>query len=397
LIIVVTLDISERLRSERDLRLARDNLRAVTDSLGEGMFTVDTAGQVIYMNPVAEAALGWTASELQGRDLHQVTHSHRPDGSPLPAEECPILRACQAGETVEVDDDMFIRADGTKLEVSYTAAPFSTDRDVEGCVILFRDVSVRNANRRRAALQSEKLASIKRIRTALDHDRFVLFAQPIIEIETGLVVQRELLIRMKDPDKAGALIAPGAFLPVAEEFGLIVDIDRWVIDRAADVAASGHAVEVNVSGVSIGDSRLMDHITSAIRRSGADPTLMVFEITETTLIENELAGCRFVEGVRELGCGVALDDFGTGYGGFTYLKKLPVDIVKIDMEFVRDLTVNSASQNVVEAIVNLAHRFQVLTVAEGVEDQETLELLREFGVNRARSEQRATRLSERLR
>ncbi len=382
MIVVVSLDISERLRSERELRLARDHLRAVTDSLGEGMLTVDGAGRVLYMNPVAEAHLGWTAAELYGRALHRVTHRGA-DGSPMPAEACAITRACRARATVKVDDDVFMRADGTELEVAYTAAPFATGEELEGCVIVFRDVGARNASRRRAERQAEKLASIKRIRAALDADRFVLFAQPIIQIESGETVQQELLIRMQDPDAPGAVILPGAFLPVAEEFGLIDEIDRWVIDRAAELAASGAAVELNLSGVSIGDLRLMRHIAAAIGRFGADPGLMVFEITETALIENQLAGSQLVGGLHQLGCRVALDDFGTGYGGFTYLKKLPVDIVKIDTEFVADLTGNAASRNVVQAIVNLARRFQVLTVAEGVEDQETLELLREFGVDQA--------------
>lgn len=383
LIIVVTIDMSERLRSERALRLARDHLRAMTDSLGEGMITVNATGQVTYMNPVAEAQLGWRAGELYGLALHEVTHNRHVDGSPMPVEECAIMRACQTRATVAVDDDIFLRPDGTELEVAYTAAPFSTGEDVEGCVIVFRDVGARNASRRRAERQAEKLDVIKRIRAALDGDRFVLFAQPIVEVTSGETVQQELLIRMRNPDEPDAVFPPSVFLPVAEEFGLIGEIDRWVIDRGAELAASGAAVELNVSGVSISDPRLLGHIAAAIARFDADPGLMVFEITETALIANELAGCHLVEGLRQLGCRVALDDFGTGFGGFTYLKKLPVDIVKIDMEFVRDLTGNAASKNVVQAIVNLARRFQVLTVAEGVEDLETLELLREFGVDQA--------------
>jgi PAS domain S-box-containing protein len=381
--IVVTIDITDRVLSERELKLARDHLRAVTRSLGEGMVTVDAAGQVTFMNPVAEAQLGWTAAELYGLDLHQVTHSRRRDGSAVPVEECQIMRACRDDAVVEVDDDIFIRADGTELEVAYTAAPYATADGVEGCVIVFRDVAERNAERRRMELEVAKLASIKRIRRALDGDRFVLFAQPIVEIDSGAVLQQELLIRMRDPRRKDGIIPPSDFLPVAEEFGLISEIDRWVIDQAATLAATGNPVELNVSGVSIGDPGLLPHIITAIERSGADPKDLVFEITETTLLENESAGHEFVDRLHEIGCGVALDDFGTGYGGFTYLKQLPIDIIKIDMEFVRDLTVNPASQNVVQAIVNLASSFELVTVAEGVENEETLTLLRDFGVDQA--------------
>ncbi len=382
-IVAVSIDITERLRFERDLELARDHLRAVTDSLGEGMFTIDTTGRVTYMNPVAEALLGWSAAEVYGKDLHRLTHKRCRDGSAQAVADCQIMQTCRGRATVDVDDDVFIRADGTELEVAYTTAPFSTAEEVEGCVIVFRDVSARNSERRNAERQDEKLDALRRIRVALEDDRFVLFAQPIVELGSGEVVQQELLIRMQDPDREGAVIPPGAFLPVAEEFGLVVEIDRWVIDQGIQLAAGGSPVELNVSGVSIGNPRLLRFITSAIQRYAADPRNLVFEITETTLVANELAAHRFVEGLHELGCRVALDDFGTGYGGFTYLKRLPVDIVKIDIEFVRDLTRNDASQKVVEAIVNLARRFELSTVAEGVEDEETLVRLRELGVDHA--------------
>jgi len=128
---------------------------------------------------------------------------------------------------------------------------------------------------------------------------------------------------------------------------------------------------------------LLPYIEGAIERSGADPQKMVFEITETTLVANEAAGRRFVERLQEIGSKVALDDFGTGYGGFTYLKQLPVDYLKIDIEFVQDLASNDASRSVIEAIVTLAERFGLKTVAEGVEDQTTLQLLRDLGVNYA--------------
>jgi EAL domain-containing protein (putative c-di-GMP-specific phosphodiesterase class I) len=127
----------------------------------------------------------------------------------------------------------------------------------------------------------------------------------------------------------------------------------------------------------------VDHIETALERTGAEPGMLVFEITETALVSDEQAARAFVEGVHRLGCKVALDDFGTGYGGFTYLKQLPIDFLKIDVEFVRDMRTSSASRNVVQAIVNLAAGFGLTTVGEGVEDAETLALLRDLGVDYA--------------
>ncbi len=283
---------------------------------------------------------------------------------------------------MRVDEDLFQRADGTPMPVTYTAAPFSSGDGTDGTVVVFEDISERQAQTRQMERDLEQLAAIKRIRGALAEDGFLLYAQPIIDLATGEAVQRELLIRMRNPDGEGVL-APGAFLPAAEEFGFIADIDRWVIAQSAELAASGAAVELNISAASLADPGLIEFIAEAIERTGADPTRMVFEITETTLVSDQAAGRRFVTALHELGCKVALDDFGTGYGGFTYLKQLPIDYLKIDIEFVRDLAHSVASRKVVEAIVNLAHGFELQTVAEGVEDEPTLDLLRGLGVDYA--------------
>ena len=381
----VAIDITERRESERALVSARNYLRAVTDSMGEGLFTLDADGCASYMNQVALDLLRWPWEELQGRELHPILHSLRLDGSPMPIEECPMFHARRDGKRIRVESDSFIRHDGSRLPVAYTASPFATADGIEGCVVVFSDITERQATANRVERDLEKLAWLERIQEALTEERFVLYSQPIIDLHTGEIVQRELLIRMHDAHEPGdtptLLIPPDAFLPVAEEFGLIAEIDRWAIDRATEIAATGQAVEVNVSGRSISSPGLVDHIKHAIQRSGADPKKIVFEITETALVSAEPAARVFVESLHALGCKVALDDFGTGYGGFTYLKQLPVDFLKIDIEFVRDVQTNSASYNVVRSIVSLAAGFGLKTVGEGVEDEATLNLLRGLGVD----------------
>jgi PAS domain S-box-containing protein len=380
----VAMDITKQKESERALVSARNYLRAVTDSIGEGVFTIDTDGRGTYMNQVAQDLLGWTWEDLRGRKLHPILHSHKPDGSRLSIEECSMLHARRAGEVVRVEDDVFNRHDGSRLPVAYTASPFATDDGTEGCVVVFEDITERKAAAQLVERDLDKLAWMERIQEALAEERFVLYGQPIVELRTGDVVQHELLIRMRGDDGSDAAIepiGPGSFLPVAEEFGLVTEIDRWAIGRAAEIAAAGHAVEVNVSGRSITSPGLIDHIKSALIRTGADPARIVFEITETSLVSDEPAARAFVTGLHALGCKIALDDFGTGYGGFTYLKQLPVDFLKIDIEFVRDVLTNSASRNVVEAIVSLATGFGLKTVGEGIEDEQTLVLLRALGVD----------------
>ena len=185
---------------------------------------------------------------------------------------------------------------------------------------------------------------------------------------------------MREPD--GRIVAPGEFLPVAEQYALIGEIDWWVIKQAArGMAGAGCPVELNISARSVGDLDVLEHIERCIEQHQVAPGMIVFEITETAIVEDESAARTFAERLHELGCKVALDDFGTGYGTLTYLKQIPVDFLKLDIEFVRDLASNRASHHVVQAIVTLARDFGLQTVAEGVEDEEMLDLLARMGVD----------------
>jgi EAL domain-containing protein (putative c-di-GMP-specific phosphodiesterase class I) len=190
-----------------------------------------------------------------------------------------------------------------------------------------------------------------------------------------------LLLRMRERD--GRIRMPSAFLPAAERCGLILELDRWVIRQAATLAGRGYRVELNLSAASLGDPGLFDLFTDAIAEYGADPARMVIELTETALMQDEGMAAKFIERAGALGCELALDDFGTGFGGFGYLKSLSVDYLKIDVEFVRDVRTNVASRHVVQAVVGLAAAFGQRTVAEGVEDEPTLQMIREMGVDLA--------------
>jgi diguanylate cyclase (GGDEF)-like protein len=218
-----------------------------------------------------------------------------------------------------------------------------------------------------------------RIREAIDEERFVLYRQPIVDLRTGETVQQELLLRMRGAD--GSIVEPADFLPVAERYGLISEIDRWVIGQAVDLAAQGQPVEFNLSAASIGDPAIVLALADAIAHTGADPALLVVEVTETAMMIQPAAGRLFAERVAALGCRLALDDFGTGYSSLNYLKQIPAQYLKIDIEFVRDLTRSETDERLVRGIIGLAWEFDQTTVAEGIEDQATLVRLREFGVH----------------
>jgi PAS domain S-box-containing protein len=380
-VVGVSVDVSDRVRVARELELARNYLRTVTDSMGEGLYTIDTDGRLIYMNRAAEQMLGWRQDELVGRVMHHATHEVHADGSPYLLEDCPMFIARREGRVMRVEDEIFVRRDGSRLPVAYTTSPFETEDGVRGSVVVFSDVTERRAEEARLKQQVEEMTTVARVRDALAEDRLTLHAQPIVDVTTGATVQHELLIRMRERD--GTLVAPGEFLPAAERHGQITAIDRWVVGQAIVLAARGKAVELNLSAHSIGSRALLEEFRGGLARSGADPSLIVVELTETALLCDEPAAEAFIGEIKALGCRFALDDFGTGYGGFTYLKRLPVDYLKIDVEFVRDLTANEASRHVVQAVVSLARGFGQRTVAEGVEDDETLALLSELGVDYA--------------
>jgi EAL domain-containing protein (putative c-di-GMP-specific phosphodiesterase class I) len=255
------------------------------------------------------------------------------------------------------------------------ATASNTPRDAG--VVVFRD---RPPFERVAARPGvETLTWLRRIRAALDEDRFVLHSQPIVPLADGELTE-EVLVRMVDRD--GRLIPPGAFLPMAERFDLIGEIDEWVVSRAIRMAGrSGRRVAINLSGSSIVARDLLPLIEGELEHARVDPTRVVFEITETTLMGDLDAGEAFARGLSKLGCGLALDDFGTGFGSFTYLKKLPIAYLKIDMEFVRGLGSSLPNQHIVRAIVNLARGFGARTIGEGVEDSETMLLLADYGVD----------------
>jgi diguanylate cyclase (GGDEF)-like protein/PAS domain S-box-containing protein len=228
-----------------------------------------------------------------------------------------------------------------------------------------------------------RLAWAHQIRRALDEDRFVLYWQPIIDLGTGLVTHREVLLRMVGDD--GRIIPPGAFIDTAERFDLIQEIDRWVVRAAIRLLAGDPSwegrIEVNLSGKSTGDPALTAMIEHELLESGVDPARLVFEITETAAIANMEQARAFAERLKGVGCRFALDDFGAGFSSFYYLKHLPLDYLKIDGDFIRSLTSSDTDQLVVRSMVDIARGMGMKTIAEFVEDAETAEMLRAMGVD----------------
>ena len=223
------------------------------------------------------------------------------------------------------------------------------------------------------------------VREMLEHDRFLLVYQPIVATADGRVKDYEVLVRMVCDD--GQIILPGGFMPAAERFGLIHSMDRWIVKRAiarlGELHQAGNraSFSINLSGHAFEDDTLLPLIQEWLDSAALDPSWVTFEITETAAIENLAAAENFITALKDIGCQFALDDFGSGFSSFAYLKHLPVDKLKIDGAFVKGMAHSSVDQAMVESMNQVAHALGKVTVAECVENEETLLLLREMGVD----------------
>ncbi len=232
-------------------------------------------------------------------------------------------------------------------------------------------------------LIAEEASWTTRIKDALREQGFSLWFQPVVQVATCQVDHHEVLLRMRG--KKGEIIFPGAFIPSAERFGFMSQIDYWVIQAAVQCLAAHPELHlaVNLSGKSLSDSALKDFINLNLRQQSVEPNRLSFEITETAAVVNFDHARVFIQGLKNLGCKFALDDFGVGFSSFTYLRELPVDHIKIDGSFVHNLDQDPINQVLVRSIHEMARALGKKTVAEFVENEAILHILQEIGVDYA--------------
>jgi PAS domain S-box-containing protein len=365
-------DITERRSTQNLLRDSERTLRSVIDNTPAIICVKGRDHRYKLVNQEFEQWCGVPSEGIVGHSAAEMPWGPLVEG--VWAKDQSVL---EGGGTTQ--EEQMISRDGHERLYLTTRFPILDENgDIHAVCEASTDITER---RLEEAAKRERLQCSELIYSALAQDRFVLHGQPIVKLATMKATSVELLIRMRTV--GGELVAPGEFLPAAERFDLISVIDEWVIDRAIELAAAGRRVTVNVSAKTISDPRQVDRIERAVLAKPASPRNLVFEITETAVADNLDAARTFAMRLRMSGCAIALDDFGVGHGTFTYLSRLPVDYLKIDMQFVRDLLNDAEDRHVVQAIVGVAREFKIETVAEGVEDQATLEALREMGVDYA--------------
>lgn len=364
-------DVTERVLAERALGLSERRMRAIIDNSPSVIAVKGLDGEYLMANAEAGRLVGLPPDELIGRlctDLFEPEVADRVRAAD---------RAAVAGAEAVFSEAVVDRNGDPRTYVMVTfPLPDDEGRPVEVCTIA-TDVT---EQRERAGERREREEWQERISGAIAEGRMVLHAQPIVEVATGATSSSELLVRMRSASDPAVLLQPGSFLPAAERFGLIQAIDAWVVRQALRMAVD-RRLEVNLSAVTLSDPEARSEILGLLAAAPGAAANLVLEITETAVAEHIDAASEFAADIAALGCGLSLDDFGTGFGSFTYLRRLPLRYLKIDRTFVSGLQGSRDDRRVVHSILGIARQFGLSTIAEGVEDEATLELLREMGAD----------------
>ncbi len=322
----------------------------------------------------------------------------------LPATD--LEEARQIGQAIcdRVREDVYVRGDQTyRATVSIGIGPLASSDGESGDGLVAARIACKAAKDRGRArvevYESADQSIIRRaddiqlvgyVRNAIENSRLALMGQRLLPLKNGRVQHYfEVLVRIVDED--GQHVPPTEFLPAAERYQLMEELDRWVVANTLQlIAGAGRRLDrdmarfaINLSGQSLGSDSFLPFVQSAIERSGVAPGLIAFEITESVAVAKMQQAQAFMHALKKIGCRFSLDDFGTGLSSFAYLKLFPVDTLKIDGGFVRDVTTNVVSQSVVAAIAEVARVMQLETVAEYVQDQAALELLRSLNISYA--------------
>ncbi len=348
-------------------------IRRVADELRRSVDTDDTIARfggdefVVLLKHTTEAAAGAIADTIL-KNIRRVAHF---EAERVFHVHCSIGITMIDGSNLN-HDDLVARAD----IACHEAKAAGRNR-----------VAFYEASDERIIRNSADVGWMNKLRQALDEDAFELRFQPINRIDTGLTTHHEVLIRLRSD--SGRLELPDAFLPAAVRFGLMSEIDLWIIRRAAAASAAFTGdrktlqLSINLSANAFEADDLAGYVKSTFDEFGVDPKSIVFEITESLAIRKPANVERQIDKLRSLGCKLALDDFGTGYSSFSYLQKLPFDFIKIDGIFVQDILKNPVDQKMIRMIAEIGAEARMQTIAEYVQDGASLALLGELGVDLA--------------
>jgi diguanylate cyclase (GGDEF)-like protein/excisionase family DNA binding protein len=364
-----------------------DRFKAVNDRLGHGRGDellgelVGRLGQII--------AVGDTLARVGGDEFAILCEG-------LPGERGAIEVAQKLLDALDApivvgDDPVFVRASiGIAVSDGQSHAADALVRDAEVATYRAKDEGGARYElfdpvmRRR---MDERLKLEEDLRRALERDELELYYQPLVDLDQRRIVAVEALVRWRHPRQG--IVLPGAFVPVAEESGLIVPLGRWVLREAcrqlarwtADPAIDLPCLTVNLSGRQLAEASLPEELAGMLRQSGVPPESLGLELTENVLMRETASPTAVLQDLKDLGVRLMLDDFGTGHSSLTHVKRFPIEAIKIDREFVADLAEDEGNRHILRAIVSMANAMEVAVIAEGVESFEQARWLRHLGIS----------------
>jgi diguanylate cyclase (GGDEF)-like protein/PAS domain S-box-containing protein len=321
-------------------------------------------------------------------------------------ENCPLERAqCQATKICSVIRDFCFSWEGRTFSTGvsigivamgpHTESPHSALSSADAACYVAKDmgrnrIHVFQPYDEEIKRQQGEMRWVGQIESAMEQQRFSLLQQPIMSLRTSAIGDEHIEVLLRMQDERGRQIMPGAFIPAAERYNIMGTLDRWVISHAFRWLSENPQrldelglCAINLSGQSLGDGGLHEHILEQLRKFGLPADKISFEITETAVVSRLDQAARFISLLKRRGFRFALDDFGTGMSSFTYLKRLPVDYLKIDGSFVSKMASDPVDKAMVESINEIGHLMGLQTIAEYVEDDQTLEQLIDIGVDYA--------------
>jgi diguanylate cyclase (GGDEF)-like protein/PAS domain S-box-containing protein len=366
------------------LYLDLDRFKYVNDSLGHGM--ADRVLQSVAGRLLASVRASDTVSR-QGGDEFVILLSEVAGAQAAGVSAEKILQAVRTLHRIDQHDLHLTAsigiatypADGTEAETLMKNADFAMyhakDSGRNTYQFFKSDMNV-------CALELQSLEVD--LRLALEHREFELHYQPKVNLETGAITAVEALIRWRHPQRG--LVPPGQFIPVAEACGVIVPIGRWVLGEACrqsrawrDAGLPAIRIAINVSPLELRDRDFVATVRAILQKAGLEPCHLELELTETFLMQDTTVTAAVLEALKDLGVTLALDDFGTGYSSLSRLQRFPIDTLKIDQSFVRDLTTHADAAGIVSAVIGMGNSLHMRVVAEGVETRDQFTFLQERG------------------
>lgn len=358
---------------------------AIASEIKEAVLVIDEKKTVTYMNDKVTEILGWNKKEILGSDFSKFIQIHNQN---CKGKRLPIFNRLDSKGDYYLGVEQFVRKDDSYIPLKYKARSIKNSEKHAGWVFFFETANLpaRVDSKVKLAVEGRKEdRALIRMFEALSNDEFELYYQPQIDVAKKQIFGAEALIRWKDKE-TGRLISPAEFIPMAEKTGFIVRLGEEIMRMACKQNKLWQKqnlfqipISVNISPIQLRHPRFENMIEEILDETGLEPRYLIVEITENISLHKDADLFNKLNKIKKLGVKIALDDFGTGYSSLEHLYKIPIDFLKIDRSFIHDFVENSKCKEITSSIINMAKKLNVMTIAEGVENDCQVDELINYG------------------